>query len=138
MHEIVTLLSLSLTAPVLVASIAVVALWWRSAMNAFFEEHKTGTSWFVIGVVLSFLGSVIDNSYWFVAWLYDYLGRDEAQSLFRNGVYSNLPFRQGLTLLAAMCHIIAAVSIDNRIFRICVGAGFALGLVVFGVLLWAR
>ena len=102
------LISLALTVPLVGVSICVLDEWGPSLIH---EPRRrfTATDWLVLGICLSFLGSIGDNLWWGVAWATKYLNQPNAEWWFENGVFSNVCFRQGLKLLAGYCHLRAAV-----------------------------
>ena len=119
-HVAAAFVSLALTPATIIACIAVLVMWSKGALKSVWSRHKTDVQWFMIGVVISFVGAAVDNLYWGLAWLADYTGSSLRDALFRNGVYSNVPFRQVCTVIAAGCHIKAALGSDSAIFRRCV------------------
>lgn len=137
-HSAVTLLSLALTPATIIAAIVVLVLWWKSTKRAFWVRHKTEVQWFILGVSISFLGSVVDNFYWGLAWTADYTGHESRDALFKYGVYSNAPFRQLCTILAAVCHIRAAMTAQDRRFRAIIIIAWLTGLLTAGLLVWLR
>lgn len=133
-YNLFTAASLALTVPALFGCAAVVYLWSKSALRAWRAAHKSETNWFVIGVTIGFIGSLFDNLYWFVAWTADYYQLPVRDWLFRNGVYSNTLFRQVATILAALCHVRAAVETDSRPFRWLIGLSWVSATVLTGLI----
>ena len=119
MDRYITLASLLLTPLTIFTCIYVAILWRRSAITSWREANKTSIQWFIIGVFISFVGSAVDNFYWGITWTVDFLNpeSDLRESLFQYGPYSNLPFRQVTTSLAALCHLKAASEIGNSAIR---------------------
>ena len=110
-NKLAEFISLILTIPTVVFGAMVVALWGKTAFRLKIGRTKlNSTQWFVLGVTVGFLGSVIDNIYWGIAWGAEFLGHDSASFWFSNGVYSNIPFRQIAGTIAAYCHIKSAVT----------------------------
>ncbi len=105
---IAEMISLALTCPTIVLSLTVVALWWPQCWNAMFTRHRDATQWFIIGVAVGFMGSTFDNAYWGVAWFAQMMNLESADFWFRNGVFSNIPFRQIAGTAAAYCHVRSA------------------------------
>lgn len=136
LHDAFTVASLALTPATIIGSVAVVAMWWRTAVRSAKQRPMIEMNWFVIGVVLSFAGASVDNFYWGTAWLLSYLDHPFAPGWFDSGVYSNLPFRQALTTAAAFCHVRAAVETDSLIFRGLTAASALSFLLVVGALSW--
>lgn len=104
-QEIAEVASLALTLPTVVLGIAVVWIWGPPAVRAIRAGMGRGDDWLVLGVVMGFAGAIGDNLYWGLAWGAKLFGYDAADDLFRFGVFSNIPFRQGLGIAAAYCHI---------------------------------
>ena len=108
-HHIAETLSLIMTIPTVLLAAAVVYLWLPAARAALKEDSRDAHQWFILGVVGGFLGSAIDNSYWFLPWTASFMGESAIFSqLTEFGVYFNVFFRQGLGIFAAYCHIKAA------------------------------
>jgi hypothetical protein len=109
LHRVAEMLSLSMTIPTVILAIAVVYLWFPAARAALRSDRKDARQWFVLGVVFGFIGSAIDNIYWFMPWSASYMGESD---LFRQltdiGVFFNIIFRQGFGIAAAYCHIKAS------------------------------
>lgn len=125
-HHAAELASLVLTAPTLILAFAVLWIWGPAAKAAVRQGMTSSQDWFLIGVCLGFVGSFIDNLFWAFPWTASFLGLDSQGTLFEMGVYFNIPFRQGLGILAAFCHLKAAeTSFDgefiflNRALAIC-------------------
>ena len=68
--------------------------------------------WITIGVALGFIGDSADSAYWALPWSADYLDHGSRDWFFAHGIYANIPFRQGLGILAAACHLYAAEIAD--------------------------
>jgi len=116
-HDTFTLISLALTPLTIAACFAVVLIWRSAAYKAYKKKIKVDIDWFILGVVVGFLGSAFDNLYWGIAWTADYLRIDSKDELFKAGVYSNTFFRQLCTALAATCHIKAALELTPGFVR---------------------
>lgn len=134
MNGLVTFLSLALTPPTIVAAIAVVVIWYRSAKKALEAKERTEMHWLIMGVFVGFVGSVFDNAYWGIAWAADYLNHPSKDWWFQNGVFSNLPFRQIATLVAAYCHLRAAIA-GSKFLGLVLALGWLLSLVLMVVIL---
>jgi hypothetical protein len=66
--------------------------------------------WLILGIVASFTAALFDNLWWAGFWLADWLGNAQAAHWFqRNGALVNVIFRQGANILAAGCHVVAAM-----------------------------
>ena len=106
-----------MTFPTVILAIAVVYTWFPSARAAIKSNNPTAQDWFIIGVVAGFIGSVLDNAYWFMPWTASFLEHDAFQTLTNMGVFFNIFFRQGLGIIAAYCHLRAAEISSNRRIR---------------------
>ena len=108
-HQLAEMISLIMTIPTVLLAAAVVYLWLPAARAALKEDSRDAHQWFILGVVGGFLGSAIDNSYWFMPWTASFMGETEIFGQLTDfGVYFNVFFRQGLGIFAAYCHIKAA------------------------------
>tara|TARA_R110000737_G_scaffold352662_2_gene399635 strand:+ start:734 stop:1186 length:453 start_codon:yes stop_codon:yes gene_type:complete len=134
--EIGELVSLALTIPTVILGVAVVVQWWPAAsLAARSRKLLTGSEWFIVGVALSFAGSVVDNLYWSTAWVESFLYGDiTATWAFQNGAWTNIVFRQGVGIFAAFCHLRAAELATtpssrfvNRLLVVAYTACFAFG-----------
>lgn len=119
MSDFVTLISLWLTPLTIIACAAVVFEFGPSAIKAYRSSHRTNLNWFILGIVIGFVGDFVDNLYWGLAWSADYLDHSYRDRLFNGGVYSNSVFRQGAGILSALCHLmgVAKLSTDSSRFR---------------------
>jgi len=108
-HHIAEMLSLIMTIPTVLLAAAVVYLWLPAARAALEVDSRDAHQWFILGVVGGFIGSAVDNLYWFMPWTASFMGETAIFSnLTESGVYFNVFFRQGLGIFAAYCHIKAA------------------------------
>ena len=108
-HRIAEMISLIMTIPTVLLAISVVYLWLPAARAALKADSRDAHQWFILGVVGGFLGSAIDNLYWFMPWTASFMGESAIFSQLTDfGVYFNVFFRQGLGIFAAFCHIKAA------------------------------
>lgn len=119
--------SLLLTFPTIVACIFVLYVWTP-------HLPREAKHWLLVGIAFSFVGSIVDNTWWGIAW---YLRREDDPSWhwwFDHGVYSNIFFRQAFKLIAAYCHIKAAIiereaRMLNRMFFLMIITSLALCLI---------
>ena len=109
-HKLAEIISLSLTVPTVLLSAVVIVIWGKSSLSALKSKKRTGADWLIMGVIVSFIGSSLDNVYWGLAWGADFLGMASRDALFHHGVYANIPFRQIAGVIAAFCHIRGALS----------------------------
>lgn len=148
-HEAAKLLSNGLALPVLLLSLGVVLVWYEPAKKTISNFIKTPEQWFILGVFFGFVGEFLDNLYWTVTWTASYLNTEYASSLMKYGVFPNIPFRQGLGIVAAYCHIRSAMEYKKEfnklekesnkkiiyIINLLLIISIALGLVFSGILL---
>lgn len=113
MNEIAELVSLGLSVPTIYLSLLVVYFWATDAYKALNERQKSATQWFVIGIVVSFIGASADNTYWMIPWSLVYIESPFHEFFFYNGVFPNLIFRQGCGIIAAYCHLRSAFLVMN-------------------------
>lgn len=114
LNDIIIFLSLATTPVTIIMCIAVCAVWRKSAIDAIIHKPKSDLDWFIVGVFIGFLGSTLDNIYWGIAWSLNFTNSSYKEWVFNHGAWSNLPFRQITTTVAAICHLMAATH-TNRI-----------------------
>lgn len=107
-HSTAELVSLALTVPTILLAIGVVYLWGPAARRAWSNRPLTADGWFIVGVVVAFVGSIFDNLYWSIPWTASYIGHQGAPDLMSCGVYFNIFSRQLAGIVAACCHLRAA------------------------------
>ena len=118
-HAAVTWLSLSLSPMTILMCVAVVFLFWPAftvhSKRMLKGGNLEGFSYMIVGVAIGFIGDAVDNLYWMLAWDADFRQLGTRDFLFNNGVYSNTPFRQGATIIAAVLHLIGSYKLvsDN-------------------------
>lgn len=117
-HELTNLVSLGLTIPTVTLAIAVVYMWSPAAKDKLFKSNKEAKDWFILGVCLGFLGASIHGLYWFTYWLLDYFEINYYSTLKDYGPTINILSRQGLGMLAAYCHLRAALITKKRNTRV--------------------
>jgi len=117
MQTIAEAISLFLTWPTILLGAVVVIKWGQSAWKSLCTKRseRDSTQWFILGVAVAFLGSIVDNGYWGVAWTAHTIDHPQTLNLFATGVYFNIPFRQMAGAYAAYCHLkaYAAGSVEN-------------------------
>jgi hypothetical protein len=131
-------LSLALTWPTVVIGVGVLVHWRQQAWEAWeaTADKRTPTQWLILGIAVGFLGSVLDNIYWGVAWTADFAELSSRDFWFRNGVWPNIPFRQVAGAYAAYCHLrsyYAASKAGNRKLVFYVVLSLLLGVAYVGV-----
>lgn len=117
MNHLAELISLGVTVPAMYFSMLVVLHWRKEAFKAIDSRYLDSTQWFIVGVVISFLGGFLDQGYWTIPWSLKFLNSDLADFFFYNGVYANIIFRQTFDLVAAYCHvksIYLVMNVPNR------------------------
>ena len=105
LHTSAELVSLFLTVPGIILSVLVLFKWVPAGIKLVYEPLITSAGWITLGVILKFFFDILDSGYWFGAWGADFLRFEIAQTLFKNGVYANIPFRQMGLIIAAYCHL---------------------------------
>ena len=126
-QDVWTLLSLALTPQTIIVCFGVVALFWDVFVEAVRALRRSDMQWFVVGVVLGFTGDGFDNIYWGAAWSWNFITYGEPNVLFEMGAASNIPFRQGAGIAAALCHARASIVSRSVRFRVLLGVGWAIG-----------
>jgi hypothetical protein len=66
----------------------------------------------LIGISISFLGTIGDNIYWGLTWLSKLKGWPSEAQWFNGGPYANTLFRHCMKIAAAACHLEAARRAD--------------------------
>lgn len=98
-------ISLGLTVPTIILSLAVVRAWGPRVWFAMRHGQMTEAQWLILGVSISFVGAFMDNLYWAIPWTLHFIGSEHADSFFMLGVHFNIFFRQSTGILAALCHL---------------------------------
>lgn len=109
MNNSITILSLALTVPFLALMIAVIHVYQGTAWAAWRQrkiKQLTATDWLLLGICVGFVGKILDNSYWSIAWLAHLENKDW---WLQHGTTFNIFFRILAGSLAAWCHINAAI-----------------------------
>ena len=139
----IDIISGGLTVLTILMGVLVLVHWIKPAATALKSRRKISSEqWLIIGVVVAFIGQTLDNSYWLITWTANYFDSESTLThwLFDNGPAANLPFRQVCGIVAAYCHVYAAVMIDEIktqkfktlvLISSIVGVIFSLGMVFF-------
>lgn len=98
-------ISLGLTVPTIILSLAVVRAWGPRVWFAIRHGQMTEAQWLILGVSISFVGAFMDNLYWAIPWSLHFIGSEHADFFFMLGVHFNIFFRQSTGILAALCHL---------------------------------
>jgi hypothetical protein len=81
--------------------------WGSSAADAATRRHRTATDWFILGVFISFAGSILDNTFWQLAWTAKTSGAETGWFMAWGPAF-NLIFRQLPGIVAAYFHVRAS------------------------------
>lgn len=98
-------ISLGLTVPTIILSLAVVRAWGPRVLFAIRHGQMTEAQWLILGVSISFVGAFLDNLYWSIPWTLHFINSEYAASWFLRGIHFNIFFRQSTGILAALCHL---------------------------------
>jgi hypothetical protein len=98
-------ISLGLTVPTIILSLAVVRAWGPRVWFAIRHGQMTEAQWLILGVSISFVGAFMDNLYWAIPWTLHFISSEHADFFFMLGVHFNIFFRQSTGILAALCHL---------------------------------
>ena len=120
-------LSLGMTPATILLSICVVVMLWRRGTKIFHTRALDDVDWLILGICISFLGKIGDNSWWCIAWHHSAVHSEKTSWWFMNGVFSNVLFRQGCALLAACCHLKAVLA--TRTLLGLISIGFVIGII---------
>lgn len=124
--------SLVWTWPTVILGISVVAHWAPYVYKQLKEqEDLTSRDWLIMGVTVGFLGGVVDNIWWGVAWSFDFVELGNHRDwCFRHGVYSNIIFRQIFGAYAAYCHLVAFYEARSKgMVNVWMSLSLAVGLI---------
>lgn len=127
-HESFSLLSLGATPLAITSCLGVIYIWFKPALRSIFVSDRTEVQWFMLGVIIGFSGSLIDNIYWGLAWTADFTSHELREWLFRNGVYQNSISRQLATIVAGLCHIKASHETGDKILKYTLFSGGLIGI----------
>ena len=139
----IDVISGGLTVITILMGVLVIVHWIKPAATALTNKRKmTSEQWLILGVVIAFIGQVLDNSYWLLTWTAHFVDHDHPLFvlLFEKGPVFNIGARQICGIAAAYCHVYAAVMIDEIktqkfktlvLISSIVGVIFSLGMVFF-------
>jgi hypothetical protein len=65
--------SLGLTVPTIILSLAVVRAWGPRVWFAVQQGKMSEAQWLILGVSISFVGAFLDNLYWSIPWTLHYI-----------------------------------------------------------------
>lgn len=132
MYKYAEIISLVLTFVTLQMCLEVAFIWWGEAKQ-FIQGHREPWLWAGFGILIHFLSAFGDNLYWGIAWSFHFMDSDLADWWFRHGVFSNIPFRQAGTTIAAFCYVRAGYLFEKKhmghvyhrmIISLCVGVAY--------------
>jgi len=112
----VELFSLCLTPVVLASCIIVMATYTGSSFNVLTTtpfRRISATQLLIIGVSFGFLGKLLDNAYWTIPWMCKFFDSPNRWFWFENGIIANVHFRQGITIVSAIFHVLAAYKFSD-------------------------
>lgn len=143
MTNLAEIVSLVLTWPTLILGCGVLWHWGGEAWRAWRVPGKdrSGVQWLIVGVLAGFLGEVLDNTYWGIAWSMQFIESQHAGWWFTMGVWPNIPFRQCASIYAGYCHMRSFYSAQQQTDRkltCIVLASALLGLVYIGLLTYFK
>ena len=105
LHDIAELVSMAGTFPLIGLAWLLVMLTWREAKSGMAEGAKSPADWLIMGICVGWLGESFDNIYWAFPWTCSFLRLEATDLLMWNGVFANIPCRQGLGIIAGYCHV---------------------------------
>ena len=99
--------SLVLTVPTVILGALVVWYYSPRALASLRKpvDKMSETEMLIIGITIGFAGAVVDNVYWGLAWFHEMIGSESSPLWFKNGVLSNVPFRQTAGVVAGAFHL---------------------------------
>jgi hypothetical protein len=93
--------------------IAVVIHYWSDGI--FFKAKKWQSyDWLIVGILVSFIGKILDGLYWQITWTSVLLNFPIKQLLLDYGTLANIPLRQLPIFLACVCHLKAAWMVSDN------------------------
>lgn len=104
MTSITDIITISLSVPALILCALVLAHWLPEAGRAV-RERRDAADWLVLGVVSSFMGIIVNISWWSVYWGMRVLDHPSQGWLLDHGSFINIFSRQGAVIIAAWCHL---------------------------------
>lgn len=103
-NEIAELVSLALTASVMVVGLVALRIYCPD-LRKFFSQATNPTIILRTGIALTILSSLLDNTYWEIPWGHKFFDHPNTEEWMERGVYFNIPFRQGLTIFGLFLHV---------------------------------
>jgi len=115
-RTITQLQSLALTIPLLALCLLVVIEIRKPACETclnFSKGRKNQMCWILIGLLLAFIGKIVESAWWFIPWTLSYLESPYWQKFNDMGVFVNIIFRQLFFTVSAYCHLRAFIAPDK-------------------------
>ena len=91
-QNVAELISLGMTFPTIILAIVVTYTWMPSAIKSFKSTSTQSQEWFIIGVIIGFIGSIFDNLFWFIPWTFSFIENDLYYKLAPYGIIFNIVF----------------------------------------------
>ena len=120
MLEFFTAISLFLTPWAVLTAALVVYQWGPASIHAICHKGMNSNDWLVLGIVVGFVGAILDNLYWGYAWQLKYTNNPNSEWWFEYGVMANVLFRQGAGVIAGTCFIMSACKILQHPITLCI------------------
>lgn len=110
MHDAFEGLSIASTFPGVMIWSLVAYVFWQPVSRALRKaisrrERLTERDWLLLGITISAISSLCDQTYWAIPWSLSFTRSEHTESWMQAGVYSNLPIRQGLGIIAGLLHL---------------------------------
>lgn len=120
LRTLTQLQSLALTAPLIALCVVVV---WEvlkptrdlvKKKKLTVNEHRL--KWVFIGILIGFIGKIIESAWWAIPWTLDYLDidKDNWKKIHGAGVFFNLIFRQLFFTISAYCYLRAFIAPEKE------------------------
>ena len=104
LNHIAEAVSLSLYFPGAWGALLVICIWGRVLWKRWLLIPRDRRH-MMCGVWVSFLGTLLDGTYWQIPWSMSYIESPKADPWFENGVFANIPFRQTCDIIASWLHL---------------------------------
>ena len=139
MHEIASIISITLTFPTIMAAGTVLIRWFPEfkRISSRGGIEKTPRESLHCGIFFGFLKDFFDNLYWLVPWSLVLINSKNAHIWVMAGVYVNCFVKQGLGLISSRYHLTASEHLCSNFgykkYKISFSKAFTIGM-VFGAL----
>ena len=104
--------SIRLALSPIVFTIAILVIYKYSRSLKSFNEDSA-SDWLILGILIGFIGKLIDNIFWNCAWSAYYF--KHSTEWFEYGQLFNIPFRQIALIVSGFCHTKAAIMMGKQI-----------------------